>query len=309
MYFFSGVAKLNEFWFDGLALEYALHLEMYCKPFGAWLRGLGPLLIVVTYATLLAELIAPILVFMPRINQFARGIFMASFMLLHLGILLTMSIGIFSLTAIASWVIFVPTQVWDREYPDRSSAVAPTPTSTGSGPLAQFICALLLIYVVALNILNVAPRSDSGFESNFRKIGHSLMVVQEFKMFGIPPTISPWVEHRGQTKAGNWVDLITADSVQPGVEPKSIYSYSRNQHWRRIYWNLLAMPGTPEAQIRQRILEKMVNRWNQTGSHDAEVVRAEFVAYSKQIQLGDKWSNPESQVYQSWQLGRLDYSR
>ena len=44
MYWFAGIAKLNEHWFDGTAMEYVLRLEIYVHPFGSWLLNF-PLLL------------------------------------------------------------------------------------------------------------------------------------------------------------------------------------------------------------------------------------------------------------------------
>ncbi len=297
VYFFSGIAKLNESWLDGYALEYALHLEMYCKPFGQWLRGFPVLLTIVTYSTLFIELVGPILLFWPGIHRFARGVLLALFVLMHIGIWSTMSIGIFSMTAVAAWVLFVPSDVWSPSDSNKSNEKSFVPFR---GIIHQSSAAIFLVIVVLMNIANaLPPRVGENFVYGIQKLGQSTMTIQEFKMFGNPPMTSIWIEHRGKLPDGNWVDLITGEKVIPGTQPDSIYREAKTQHWRRTYWNLYAMPSSETSQIRKRMLELMSERWNREHS-ERPILNSQMVVYEKRIELKGTWSLPEITIWSEW---------
>jgi hypothetical protein len=122
MYFFAGLAKLNEHWMSGRGVELALQLEMYVKPLGHILRDYPAWLSAAAWATLILEIAGPVALFLPGVSKLSRPILMALFCILHWAIWMTISIGIFSLAAMAAWLIFVPGQWWDR-----LAAIRPAP--------------------------------------------------------------------------------------------------------------------------------------------------------------------------------------
>ncbi len=129
MYWFAGIAKLNEHWFDGTAMEYVLRLEIYVHPFGSWLLNFPLLLKVVTYGTLVLELFGPLLLFIPVWNHWFRLLVIAAFWSLHIGIDLSIDVGMFSVNSMAVWLVLLPSLVWDC---CRKQTVQTTPFSRSS---------------------------------------------------------------------------------------------------------------------------------------------------------------------------------
>ena len=94
-------------------MEYVLRLEIYVHPFGSWLLNFPLLLKAVTYGTLVLELFGPLLLFIPVWNHWFRLLVIAAFWSLHIGIDLSIDVGMFSVNSMAVWLVLLPSLVWD----------------------------------------------------------------------------------------------------------------------------------------------------------------------------------------------------
>lgn len=118
MYWFTAALKSGPEWrSEGTALYYALGANHITKPFGEYLHQFPELLRVMTHASLGLEIIAPILLFFPFKNGPLRTISIVSIMGFHLGIYLTMDVGIFPWSSALSMLCFLPTWFWDTLLP------------------------------------------------------------------------------------------------------------------------------------------------------------------------------------------------
>lgn len=285
MYFFTGLAKLNPFWLDGESISYAMQLEMSVKPLGVWLQSWPGLMKYGTWAVLVAELLTLPVMFLPRLFQFNRGCLMAFFWLMHLAIWLTMSIGTFSLTAMAAWIIFIPSDIWSAQFGD--------PVGHGRSDddevdwfarLAQVVCGLFLIYITVQNIANAMGPQTASRLSSLEQFGRTTMTIQQFHMFARPPFFSPWFEYTATLESGERADLFSHRHKNPGNKPDSVYDYLGTQTWRRLHWNLITNPLYPPEtelvyrEIRQRLLLEMVRMWNADHLND-QVVEAELICH------------------------------
>jgi len=301
MYFFSGLAKLNPFWLTGDAVEYALRLEMSVRPLGSWLAEQNNLLFFVTLAVVVAEFATLFVMFIPRLTHFARGGLMGFFWLMHLSIWMTMSIGLFSLTAMVAWFIFIPSDIWNLFFGQPvkfRQAAENRERSVGLDRVAAMICAIFLVFITAQNIVfALGPQARRQF-SSLEQMGRATMTIQEFRMFGQPPLFSPWFEYSADLQDGERTDLFNAKHKNVGNKPLSVFSYLKDHYWRRLHWNLISHPLYPPADelvyhaIRQRLLERMINRWNLYDSENP-VVQAKLVCHLEPIQL--KRLDPQDQ--------------
>ncbi|MGK7931397.1 MAG: DCC1-like thiol-disulfide oxidoreductase family protein [Microcystaceae cyanobacterium] len=117
IYMWSAAFKLKSpLWFpDGDAVWYSLQYDQYGRSFGAWLLTFPQeLLRLMTHSTLLFEWLGPLLIFIPFWQFGFRSIAIVSFISLHAIFGLTFEIGIFSYLSIAIWLIFIPSEIWDR---------------------------------------------------------------------------------------------------------------------------------------------------------------------------------------------------
>jgi predicted DCC family thiol-disulfide oxidoreductase YuxK len=116
IYMWSAAYKTkSELWFpDGDAVYYALSFDQYGTAFGQLLLGLPvELLRLMTLSALWFEWLAPLLIFIPFYNSFFRCLAVVSFILLHASFGLCFELGIFPFLSIASWLVFIPSNVWD----------------------------------------------------------------------------------------------------------------------------------------------------------------------------------------------------
>jgi len=291
MYWFSGLAKLNVDWLQGTAVAQSLELEMYVKPAGRWLLQAPLLTTALNYAVPAVEIIGPLLMFWPLTFRWARPVMMVLMCAMHVGIWLAMSIGIFSLVAIAAWLAFVPPRWWDRltgrsAVPSESDAV-PLTTNYYAGQIA---CGILLGIVTLENLDNVdRPWAKFVLPDAVRPAINALMLWQEFEMFGTPPRESPWFENVGQTQNGATVDLFTGEPTVAGRKPADVYAHLPGQPWRRLYYNLLVDETIGRAltdELRAALACRLATRLNAGLNEHDPVVRARIVCHREPIGPG-----------------------
>ncbi|HEY8258580.1 MAG TPA: HTTM domain-containing protein [Gemmatimonadales bacterium] len=143
IYLSTAVWKVHPVWLtEGSAIYYALHLTQFAKPFGTWLAQFPHLLQLMTWATWGLEFFGPFLLFIPVRTGWFRLLAMVSFMGLHLGIFLTMAIGLFPWICMAAWIMVMPSMVWDwvdRWYPRLSPSVRAFIERTRAGVAATLV--------------------------------------------------------------------------------------------------------------------------------------------------------------------------
>ncbi len=119
IYFVSYLLKDHAIWrVDFTALFFASRLDIFATGFGTWIRQFTGLQKVMTIVTILLEWGAPLLLIgsaaFGRFWWMVRMFVVLSMIGLHLGIILTMWIGVFPYTCIVMWLIFLPGPFWDR---------------------------------------------------------------------------------------------------------------------------------------------------------------------------------------------------
>jgi predicted DCC family thiol-disulfide oxidoreductase YuxK len=115
VYWFNWIAKLHPTWIeDYTALYYAMNLDMYATKLGTALLAFPLLMQAGTWFTLWLELLGPLLLFSPIKNGMFRILVIVGFILLHLGIALTLNIGYFPAVSIVVWMIVIPGVAWDK---------------------------------------------------------------------------------------------------------------------------------------------------------------------------------------------------
>ena len=294
MYFFSGIAKWNEYWLSGSAIEYSMNLEMYVKPLGSILVEYPTLMKILTFVTLLSEVICPILMFIPRITTFNRGVAMGVFWLLHLGVWLTMSIGLFSITAICAWLVFIPSEQWNAML--GQPVGFKNESSSRSRPLALFFHILTAVFLAYITLQNLANAGCWPINKipNLEKFGATTMTIQKFHMFDRPPMASPWFEYVGNLDGGEKVDLFYFPHREFGQKPDSVFDYMQSQSWRRVHSNLVTELGaTPQdsdgkseiqQKIRQQLLDHIVETWDRKHP-DQQVLSASLICHMDPIRI------------------------
>ena len=91
-----------------------MRFDLRVLPFGSWIHEIWKnhtgklelILILMTFS-------ATVTMFIPRIHQFFRGVWVGVYLLVNLFIWLTLAVGIFPLVAIGSLLVFVSGPAWN----------------------------------------------------------------------------------------------------------------------------------------------------------------------------------------------------
>ena len=119
IYFIGWVLKNHPIWrVDFTAVYYSSRLDIFTTPFGHWLRQFTNLQKLTTLATILIEWGAPLFMFFSfafgRFWWMLRVLIVFVMVAFHVGIALTMWIGVFPYTCMVMWLIFLPGAFWDK---------------------------------------------------------------------------------------------------------------------------------------------------------------------------------------------------
>lgn len=296
LYFFAGIAKLNDFWFSGNAMEYVLKLDIYTTSFGKVMLQSPLGLKMLTWATLAGEIILPILLLTPWKNRWWRNLCIVFFIGLHLGIAACMSIGLFSPVAISIWLALLPSGFWERFAFTRSTTdqVEDRVPSTPLPRWASAFCFLMVIYFLFWNLATIDhPAFKKLMPQQARVVARYLNMRHSFRMFDTPPPHSPWFVYEARLKNGAEMDIFRYKPLDH-ERPPSILATIPEHHWRRLHRNL-ARPSFEEYRV--TVSEYMVRSWNQTHDEDSQIITAKTTAYLDEITEESESNGTISQVW------------
>jgi len=296
LYFFAGIAKLNDFWISGNAMEYVLRLDIYTTVIGKLMLQSPVGLKILTWATLVGEIVLPILLLTPWKNHWWRNISLVYFIGLHIGIAACMSIGLFSPVAISAWLALLPSAFWNRFAFSRSplnQAENPVPVS----PLPRWASAFCLVMVFYFFLWNLATVDHPAFKNlmpqQARVVGRYLNLRQSFRMFDTPPPHSPWFVYEARLKNGAEMDIFRGKPLDH-QRPDSILETIPEHHWRRLHRNL-ARPSFEKYRV--PVSEYMVRSWNRSHDADSQIVTAKTTVYLDEITQQSESNGTISEVW------------
>ncbi len=282
MYFFSGLAKWNSVWLAGDALEFVMRLNIYVRDFGIQLLEYPELLTLTTWATLFAELFLLWTMFVFWNNGFWRMLNYAIFALFHVGIAVSLSIGMFPWICIVAWIPLIPSTIWWSQEPDNSvtNQFHWHEISTW-GIAVEAFCGLVLLLVVAWNFGNVEHPYTASLRSPLVKnLGIPLAIDQHFKMFGVPPKENPWFVYEGRLANGKQID-IWRESKLDLTRPESGLRMLPQFHWRKFHRNALVASNQI---FHEAMLAYAVKSWNESHPDpDHQVVHARLICFTEPI--------------------------
>ncbi len=113
----------GELWMNGDAVRVVFELETLTVLLGPYLAELPAVLVAINWAWVAMLTAAPLLIFL---GGWLRALFAASFVAAHVGMALTLRLGVFPVVVIAALLLYFPPVFWDR-----LEAVVPT-ESVGS---------------------------------------------------------------------------------------------------------------------------------------------------------------------------------
>lgn len=251
IYFFTGVLKIHPTWLlDGTGIYYALQLEQFSSPIGQKLIPYGVLLKWMTHTTLLMELVLPWFVISPISFFRKRNAIVAVFIFFHLGLALTMELGMFPWLCMSLWVIFLNENFWNHvprwsfnplfkvaELLKSFGIRSPYPEQK-YGIVLQSIAFVFVCLVLAWNIYEV---DDLHLKkpTALRKIMSLSVMYQRWSMFApYPLKDDGWYLIEATQFNGEKIDPFQEDHKIVRDKPKNVARTFKNTMWRKYLTHL-----------------------------------------------------------------------
>lgn len=252
MYFYTAILKDHPDWHtDFLAVYYAVQLDQFTTPLGRWLQDFPALLKIMTFKTYYLELIGPILFLVPFIQRYVRFVLPFAFIGLHLGLFLTMYLGLFPWTCMVAWLLFLPSKwmdILEKWVPHLSNekifswmqwlpSVVVWKENTFRKVSSSILLFLSLASILAWNTLT-ATKDRKPIPDSIRSFVLPLRLDQYWSMFApYPMRGDGWFVLDGRLKDGSIYDTWNNESP-PWEKPDDFFKRYRSTQWRKYLTNV-----------------------------------------------------------------------
>ncbi|RIJ37340.1 HTTM domain-containing protein [Pontibacter oryzae] len=321
VYFCTGLLKNSPEWrTDGTALYYALSLDQILMPGGKLIYQYPDLLRFLTLATVYTELILPFLLLIPFYTKFFRMVVVGVLVSLHIGISLTLFVGLFYLINIASVAGLLPAsfmdwidrrlmasyrrlrsgQFWPLvSYLDKLPGIRVSvhlPNRASATRLRPYFLSAFIVFSLLYSIwwnLSTTNLPLRTLPDSSRWFGYLLRLDQHWGMFS--PTVfkdDGWYVLEGKTATGNIIDLNQEGKALDHVKPASVMALFKNDRWRKYSENYLFVSN---SYLRPYYCNYLVRRWNE--AHPQAPIKNLEVVYMLEPSLPDyQVATPTRQV-------------
>ena len=327
LYWCTALLKSGPEWTrDGTALYYAFSLDQVLMPGGRLLYPYPELLRFLTFATYYTELLLPFALFLPVGVARWRLLVVGVLFGFHLGISLTLFVGIFFLVNMASVLGLLPAVALDWltrrlaprvgrwrvrlpawQMPWRLRLERTTELTPGGRRLLRAVretlVAVVLAYICWWNLDDVAVIRPAGelMSEPLRWFGYLFRVDQHWGMFA--PTVfkdDGWYILEGTTADGRQLDLNRNGAPVRYQKPASVVALFKNDRWRKYSENYLFVNN---AWMRPYYCNYLLRVWHENPAHPP--LRHLSIIYMKEVSLPDyKLSNPIREVLCDCELPR-----
>jgi hypothetical protein len=292
MYLANGLLKLGgDLWRSGEAIRYVFSLDQFTVFLGNVLGAYPALLTVLAELWLVMVVCSPLLVVL---TGRPRGLFALAFVGAHVGMFLTMQLGIFPFVAVAALLLFLPASFWDAAASrtrgttlgrsldaalarlaaslpaSRTAAVPAWLVAVRRRAVPTLVVALgvlvLLVNAQALGALTLPDESDP--------VVTATGVDQRWNMFAPNPLQTDgWYVAAGELENGSAVDAIHGGPVTWERPPDLAATYP-NARWRKYEANL---QRDGYAGHRDDFATYLCARWNDDHDVRLETVRLVYM--------------------------------
>lgn len=277
IYFFTALLKTGPDWReDGLALYYALHMDIWVTSLGLWVREIPGLLGFATRATLILESVGPFALFAPV--WWIRTLTVLAFWALHLGIAASYWLGIFPWADLVVLVPFFPPRVWDAL--ERWVPALRLPTGGGRAPEPQprlaraqsGLVGALLLYVLLHNVDGVRSIGLPGWLDT---AGQWIRINQKWRMFTPnAPHFDGWWVIPGTLAGGRQIDLSAHGPELTWRKPVRISADYSTFRWG-LYMLQMSDPHTNFI-LRRRWAAWTCRGWNEKHPPEDRLLKVEM---------------------------------
>lgn len=274
IYFFTTVYKWHPVWISEFSsLHYALSLDLFSTDLGKWLTQFPTFLKISSMITIAIEGIVPFLLLIPFYPLFFRRLCILCFYGLHLGIQVTMVLGLFPLACLAAW-----TALWDSKSMDWLEKKGKSvfdhwthyakrwPTFSWSlnsytfqSKRSKLFALLIMGLVISWNIEGTAKLKNFEVKSPFDEMVFFLQLNQQWNMFAPSPlTDDGYMVVDGELDNGKKIDPLSLKAVD-FTPPENFADAYPNTIWRKYLLTLYMADG---AAHRLHFGRFLCRRWN-----------------------------------------------
>lgn len=255
LYFFSYLMKSHPIWrSEYTALYYALGLDIFVTPLGAFVRGFPSLLRFLTIFVIFLEYLGPLLLIFgflfKKKSPWLKGGLVLLFIGFHLGITLFMNIGVFPFYCIAIWLSFIPKEFYTSKFAFKITNFIQRlifacervflwmknkiPKKIISETLGGFLV-LCILFINLGSLKSIAHKFP--FWIQLGRWGH---LYQSWNMFSpFPKTDNVWPVVVGEFADGSVIEFITNQNDIYIDSSAEIYQHFKNDHWKKFYLNIV----------------------------------------------------------------------
>ncbi len=307
VYWYSGLAKLNGVWLGGDAMDHLLRYSMLVKPPGEYLVDFQSLLEGLTRGTVLLEIAGPFALLAPW--KAVRAAAVPLFAGFHLGIELTLHVGLFAFVSLSGLALFLPPSFWSsrcctgvrrRLEPLRTLLARrwerPPPGDSAEGRLQRLtggrlapwrrragntLCLLFLAYVVgSWDFSTLRYRQMPEW---LKAIGNAAMLPQAWGMYHTAIPRDYWYIYRSILGDGRAIDILE-EGVLTSFEPAARRADAfPNHRWRRLHVKLVDAESGP---YRQPLAEHLFRRWNEGHGPGERIGVLEMYSLTREVGRG-----------------------
>jgi hypothetical protein len=244
VYFFSVSLKTSHEWHaNGTAVYYALSLDQLRLPFlGDYVYQFPTFMKLLTWFVFYVELLIPVLILYPAKKGYLRSIAFALIVLLHIGIGLTVYVGLFYLISIVSAIGLLPSSFMNRvESTFRLKKIERNGRIKKNSDLLFIKTTVCIIVIILCLIINLS--SVSWFSYQLRKAVltpiNTLRLNQYWGMFS-PSVIKKdgWFVYYGIDSLGRQWDLRLNQDYVDFKKPKHVVGIYKSDRWRKLAENM-----------------------------------------------------------------------
>jgi uncharacterized membrane protein YphA (DoxX/SURF4 family) len=265
IYFVSYILKNHPIWReDYTAIFFASRLDIFATPIGVFFRQFPTFQKGLTIFTIYLEWLGPILLMISGVFGKhwwrVRFLIVILFWLLHLGIILTMWIGVFPYLCLAFWCLFIPGEVWERylghllnkkwietlKKKIQSWNFFLTLTHKTSTPsqsckktfwISEVFGGFILVTLLMWNLTTIKKWDIQA--PVFQYVTRWLHIYQEWNMFAPYPKVENiWIEIPAILDDGSRIELLSGSRDIYSLKNDVFSQNIKNEHWRKFYLNV-----------------------------------------------------------------------
>jgi hypothetical protein len=287
VYFFAALLKTSPEWrSEGTAIYYALSLDQLVFPLGKLIYPFPNLLKFLTLSVWYLELLAPVLFLIPFKNSFFKKAGILLIASLHLGISLSLFVGLFFLIGWATLLGAMPTD-WAQKidrillknmlpakkiivpfirlrnyfFKVRLRIISPVKKPRIYRNTANFSLVAVIVYTLVYNWHTCEiPLLTKENISKMDWFGHSFKFTQKWGMFS-PGVFKAdgWYIYEAVAENGDIIDINREGRQVNYDKPRSVVSLFKNDRWRKYGENYIYIS---HSFMRPKLAEFLFKEWN-----------------------------------------------